>query len=241
MAVTYYAPDEHPDGFVGFHVTAEFGDNFYQRHFSTYSAKEQSDADVYFLFRRLEAELQNLEWERDSLHYHYERFVSENAPNTQPERGVGVHGITAAFVRRGRGQWRACFKVDRFHSGIALRQPAQLFSFSEPYSQVWEEAVVFWAQEHGVYASDMDRLLESPPDPEQFKRLRRQMNEREGCDIPVEALSPVFAEQRSKLSRQRAVLKAKGMKLQVGLPSPLNKDIQEEMAAWFESVTRSDN
>lgn len=239
MAVTYFAPDEHPDGFVGFHVTAEVGDSFYQRHFNTYSATEQSDTDVYFLYRRLEAELQSLEWERDSLHYHYERFVSENAPNTQPERGVGVHGITAAFARRGRGPWRACFKVDRFHSGTAPRQPARLFTFSEPYSQVWEEAVAFWAQEHGVYANDMDRLLESPPDPEQFKHLRRQMNEREGCDIPVEALSPVFAEQRSVIARQRAALKAKEMKLQVGLPSPLNKDIQMEMAAWFESVTRN--
>lgn len=240
MAVSYCGPGEHPGGFVGFRVTAGFGGNFYQRYFSTYSATEQSDADAYFLFRRLEAELQNLEWQRDSLQHRYERFVTENHSATHPERGVGVHGITATFSRCSRSSWRPCFRVARCENGEASRQSAKVFTFSRPYSQVWEEAVRCWAQEHGVRAVDLDRVLKNPPDSEQFKRLRRQMNEHEGYDIPVEALSAVFAEQRDQLARQRAESKAKEMKLHVGGPSPVNIDIQAEMAAWFESVTRSD-
>lgn len=67
------------------------------------------------------------------------------------------------------------------------------------------------------------------------------MNEHERHDIPVEALSPVFAEQRSKIAKQRAVLKATEMKLHLGMPSAPDKDIQAEMAAWFESVSRADS
>jgi hypothetical protein len=239
MAVTYYGPGEHPAGFVGFHVTAEFNGDL-QRLFGTSSAEVQEDADVLFLARRLEAQLQDLEWQRDSLQYRYERFVTESHPNTRPERGVGVHGITVAFHRQGRGSWRACFKVARYQDAEAPRQPAKVFTFSKPYSDVWEEVVGFWAEEHGVRSADRQRVLDSPPDPEQFKRLRRQMNEHEGYDVPVEALSPVFAEQRSLLAKQRAELKAKEMKLHVGVPSPVSTDIQAEMAAWFESVTRND-
>lgn len=240
MAVIYYGPGEHPAGFIGFRVTAGFNGDFYQRYFSTLAAEKQADEDVYFLSRRLESELQDLEWQRDSLLYRYERFVTANHANTQPERGVGVHGITAAFNRQGRSRWQACFKVARSQRGEASRQPAKVFTFSNPYSKVWEEAVTFWAEEHGVRSTDLERVLKNSPDPEQFKRLRRQMNEEQGYDIPVEALSPVFAEQRHMLAQQRAVLKAKEMKLHVGVPSPLKTDIQAEMAAWFESVTRAD-
>ncbi|WP_193076017.1 hypothetical protein [Pseudomonas sp. FME51] len=240
MAVTYYGPGEHPTGFVGFCVTTGLGGDFCQHHYSTLAAMEQTDEDVIFLSRRLEAELRELEWQRDSLQHRYERFVTEDPANTRPERGVGVHGITTAFTRQGRGNWWPCFKVARFQKEGAARQYARVFVFSKPYSEVWEETVMFWAQEHGIRAPDLSRVLNSPPDPEQFKRLRRQMNEEEGYDIPVDALSPVFAEQRSKLARQRAVLKVKEMKLQVGVPTPLNKDIQVEMAAWFASITRSD-
>jgi hypothetical protein len=240
MAVTYYGPGEHPAGFIGFRVTTGFNGDFYQRYFSTSAAVQQADEDVIFLSRRLEAELQDLEWQRDSLQYRYQRFVSEDQSNTLPERGVGVHGITAAFVRQGRGPWRACFKVAKSQAATASRQSSKTFPFSRPFSEVWEEVVEFWAEEHGVCSADRQRVLDSPPDPDQFKRLRRQMNEHEGYDVPVEALSPVFAEQRSLLAKQRAELKAKEMKLHIGVPSPVSTDIQAEMAAWFESVTRAD-
>lgn len=239
MATTYYGLGEHPTGFVGFNVAVEVAGELQLRHFSTQTARVQAEECVIFLQRRLLAKLQELEWQRDNLQHRYQRFVSENQANTPLERGVGVHSISAAFARRGRGQWRACFKVERFHSGASSRQPARLFPFTGSFSEVCEEALVFWAEEHGVCSDDTRRVLNNPPDPEQFKRLRRQMNEHEGYDIPVEALSPVFAEQRSQLAMQRSELKVKEMKRPVGVTSSINTDIQAEMAAWFESVTGS--
>ncbi|WP_146114570.1 hypothetical protein [Pseudomonas sp. MYb185] len=131
MAVTYYGPGEHPVGFIGFRVTAGFNGDFHQRYFSTSAAAQQADEDVIFLSRRLEAELQDLEWRRDSLQYRYQRFVSEDHSNTLPERGVGVHGITAAFVRRGRGalasllqggQVSSCNSLSPIIKGISILQ-----------------------------------------------------------------------------------------------------------------------
>lgn len=109
MVVIYYEPDKHPAGFIGFRVTTSINGQFLQRYFSTRAATEQSDADTLFLYRRLEAELQYLEWQRESLLHRYHQFVTESHPNTRPERGVGVHGLTAAFMHQGKSNWQACF------------------------------------------------------------------------------------------------------------------------------------
>lgn len=241
MAVIYYGPDKHPAGFVGFRVTTGYNGNFLQRYFNTSAATKQSNTDALFLYRRLEAELQYLEWQRESLLHRYHRFVTENHPNTRPERGVGVHGLTAAFIRQGKRGWQPCFKVSRFHNRDNPRQPAKMFTFSKLYSEVWEDTVSFWAEEHDVREADKIRVLNNAPEPYQFKRLRRQMNEKEGSKIPVEALSPAFAEQRSNLAKERAMLKAKEMKLHAGMPSTFNQDIQTEMAAWFENIAPSEH
>ncbi len=184
--------------------------------------------------------VQYLEWQRESLLHRYHQFVTENHPNIRPERGVGVHGLTTVFMRQGKSNWQPCFRVTRYYDGNTPRPPAKVFTFSKPFSEVWSDAVAFWAEEHGIRAEDTSRLLRNAPDPDQLKRLRRQMNAHEGHDIPVEALSPVSAEQRSKLAKERAVLKAAEMKLHVGMPATPDKDTQAEMAAWFASVSRPD-
>ena len=60
------------------------------------------------------------------------------------------------------------------------------------------------------------------------------MNAHDGYEIPVEALSAVFAEQRAEIARKRSLQKAKEMKLAAGALNPPDAHIQAEMAAWFE-------
>lgn len=239
MSIKFYMPGEHPAGFVGFRVNIAYGNRYLQSYFSTSAAESQSDADPYFLYRRLEAEIQEKTWKLESLLYQYRRFVSQNHPNTKPERGVGVHGITAAFTMHGT-HWQPGFIVSVKQDGAGSRRPAKRFTFlHQPYSQAWRDAVTCWAEEHDIAAEDAERVLSNQPDPEQFKRLRRQINEREGGHIPVAALSPVFAEQRNELARRRALRKAERMKLNVGAPAGSNcQDIQADMAAWFEEMTK---
>lgn len=235
MGVKYYGPGEHPAGFVGYRVTVAFSDNYNQRYFSTIPAKQQSDDDMYFRYQRLQAEKQNLEWQLESMAYQYNRYVNENHPTTKPERGVGVHGITASFFLDRRKKWQAGFTVARDQNESGRRKPTKRFTFcTKPFSLVWSETVNFWADEHGIEDGDRERVLSSPPEPEQFKRLRRHMNEHDGFKIPVEALSAVFAEQRERISQKRSLQRAEELKLGSGALVPPDDTLKSEMAAWFE-------
>lgn len=237
MAVRYYGEGEHKAGFLGFRASSGTGE---QRYFSTRAAAVQDDSDSRFLFQRLSAEKQDAEWRLESLRLRYQRFVTTEHSGTKPCRGVGVQGITAAFFRDGPDNWTPGFVVSRFRDGET--KPAKHFRMKRKlYSQVWQEVVEFWATEHGILDRDRIRLLESAPGPEQFKLLRRQMNEHEGYDIPVSALSPAFAEQRSEIEQQRALRNAQKMGLNKpsGLPAPPSEDLQAEVAAWFEQYQRA--
>lgn len=235
MGVKLYKAGEHPGGFIGFRVTVAYSDKYHQRYFSTAAAKDQSDDDVYFRYQRLSAEKQDMEWQLESLLYQYRRYVTENHPTTKPERGVGVHGITASFFLDRRKTWQAGFTVARDQNEYGRRKPTRRFTFcTKPFSQVWRDAVNFWADEHAIEDADRERVLNSPPEPEQFKKLRRYMNEHDGFEIPVKALSAVFAEQRDQLSQKRYLQRAKELKLDAGALTPPDDRIQAEMAAWFD-------
>jgi len=241
MGVKFYGPGDHPAGFIGFRVTLAFNDNYNQTYFSTNPAEQQSDEDRYFYYRRLQAEKQNLEWQLESLRYQYHRFVHQNHPTTKPERGVGVHGITASFFRDRRGTWQAGFTVARDQHEDGRRKPTKRFTFcTKPFSQVWLEAANVWADEHEIVPVDRERVVKTSPEPEQFKRLRRQMNEHDGFDIPVGALSAVFAEQREQINQKRSIQRAKelklgmGMGMGMGIMMPPDGGAQAEMAAWFD-------
>jgi len=241
MGVKYYDSGEHPSGFIGFRVTVAFDDDYRQKYFSTVAASQQNDSDIFYRYQRLRAEKQNLEWQMESILYQYHRFVTEDHPTTKPERGVGVHGITANFIQDRRGKWQAVFLVARDQEAFQKRRRSKEFTFrSNPYSEVWQQVVDFWAQEHNILAEDKARVLHSPPAPEQFKRLRRLLNAEQGWDIPVEALSPVFREQREKIARERALQRAKDLRLDAGAMKPVQDDIQAEMTEWFQSMTEKE-
>jgi hypothetical protein len=104
-----------------------------------------------------------------------------------------------------------------------------------PYSKAWRLAVDLWAEENSILPEDHERVLKSVPDPEQFKRLRRQMNEREGCDVPVECLRPVFKEQRETLALSRLNERARELDLSKA-PSPQQpvESAADDILSWFE-------
>lgn len=230
MSITYYGPGDHASGFIGFRVTRAFNGNYLQAYFSTLPAGSQSDDDSYFRYQHLRARHQDLAWEVESLWYQYRQFVTQSRGNTRPERGLGVHGITALFARGYGGKWEPCFSVSR------PKQPGKRFMLCHyPYSEAWREAVTLWADEYQILEEDRDRVLKNPPDPEQFKRLRRQMNDHEGHNIPVEALGPVFKEQRERIAQMRLRERARHL---APLSRPATQESREkteaEMLAWFE-------
>lgn len=230
MAIRYYQPGEHGSGFVGFRVTVFFNRDYRQKYFSTKPAKVQDESDPYVRYQKLKAQLQEAEWQAESVLYQYQIYVTQDHPTTGLHRGVGCHGIICCFFRNRRGNWDAAFQVQK-RSG----RPRRFTFATTPFSKVWERAVTFWGQEQEIEQEDVQRLLRSPPEPSQFKLLRRSMNERLKNEIPVEALSPVFAEQRDRIVREKTLEKASSMKLTDGLNAPNLESLEEDMMAWFEA------
>lgn len=230
MGIKYYGPGEHAMGFVGFRVSVAFGGNHLQDYFSTKETKQQSEDDREFKRQHLLAQIKEAEWQAESALFQYNRFVNEDHPTTKPERGLGVHGLTCVFFLDRRKKWQAGFSIARTGN-----PPLRITFRTRPFSEAWRDSVDVWARENEILDEDKQRLLDNPPEPQQFIRLRRYMNEHDGFDIPVEALSPVFVEQRAELARRRALVQAQDLEIEKGAMAPLSKELQSEMTAWFES------
>jgi len=233
MSVIYYGPGKHSSGFVGFRVAHSPTEGFKPECFSTSHLHKQSDHDVRFKYLRLKAEYHDAAWEAETLIRQYRRFVSESDPLTGSDCGVGVHGMTASFVLDRQKKWQACFLVSASTAGAHRREPRAFTFQTRLFSQAWSEAVEFWAKEHEILAEDSARVLASSPAPEQFKRLRRSLNDQEKSDIPIETLSPVFEEQRALLAQKRRE-KATPVRSPTPTQSPDTDPLQSEMAAWFQ-------
>ncbi|WP_139339081.1 hypothetical protein [Marinobacter lutaoensis] len=236
MGIKEYGPGDHDAGFIGFRVTFCFDGEYRQAYFSTVRAKYQDDRCLYFKRQRLRAELQDAEWAAESALYQYRRFVTENSSNTKPFRGVGVHGITLGFHRpSGTSKWTPHIAVSR------PGRPSVRKTFKKGYfSAIWAQCVELWATEYGVLEGDRQRVLNNPPNPTQFKDLRRHMNEVEGHDIPASALSDVFREQRDQLKATRILKPTTRKPALADHFAPQDSDrqradtLEAEMATWFE-------
>lgn len=241
MGIKYYGPSDHPAGFVGFRVSLGFGGKHLESYNSTSVAKFQDERDPYFKLQSLRAQVQLLEWEMESILYQYQRFVSTNRSNTKPERGVGVNGITAIFFQAKRANEKRVWKPG-FNVSVA-GQPGVRFSFEKYlYSDAWENAVRLWGSTNNILQDDIDRVLRNRPDPQQFKRLRRVMND-DGMDIPVEALRSVFREQKQKMKAEKFLTQQAHRSHHPGVEQsrkPVSpREIEANMREWFESEKRS--
>jgi|GEM_PF-369810 len=234
MALKYYGPGEHPAGFMGFRVAVSFAGEYRQTYFSTRHVNEQDESNPFFRRISLQARIQEASWQADSLYYQYRRFVTSNHSSTKEGRGVGVHGITAGFFLDRRKKWEAAFSVQR-----ANGTPARFSFRTQPFGEVWRRAVDLWADEHEILVEDRQRIKHDAPDPHQFTELRRVMNEKEGVDIPIEALHPVFKEQRDEIASARSRAKARNISIGQPAKQPVSEDIQAEVLEWFESQRRS--
>lgn len=240
MGVKLYKAGDHPTGWLGFRVTRAFGGRYHQKYFSTRKAEMQNASDPLFREQERRAKALDHQWELESREYQYRLFVTQDHKTTKPYRGVGAHGITLTFFINRRGNWRAAFRVNHQKRQNDGSFDAYRVTFdTQPYSEAWRKAVTLWAEENDIRPPDAQRLLESPPAPSQFKDLRRHMNEHDGFDIPVSALSSVFREQREQLENKRLLQTAEHQ----GKLSPppkitsVDTELVIDMERWFTEET----
>ena len=75
---------------------------------------------------------------------------------------------------------------------------------NQPLSNAWDRAIRLWGEAFGIRQKDIVAKRQTPPTPEQFKRLRKHMNEEESASLGVGVLHHVYAEQRAELERQKS-------------------------------------
>lgn len=236
MAIYFYDKGDHPTGFIGFRVSVSINAQVHQRYFPVTNTDPTSRE---YKVQRLHACYQQRWWLQQSIETEYQQIVTTSSPKTPPEKALGVHGLTISFyfpyhnrddakpvfrVNQQSGKGDAVFRIDR-----------------KGYTGAWQAAVSRWAHRYHVQEADYQRILVNPPEPQRFKHLRRFENQHNGRDIPVEALEPVFREQRERLQRQRAAQRFSQEQLAPpGKPSAnmSSQSLAESMASWFsEEVT----
>lgn len=136
----------------------------------------------------------------------YLDFIGKDHPATLPYRGVGFHGITLGIGRGKSAAQETCY------FSVNKRGAATKFYIDEraSLSQAWEQAVQHWGEVFDIRPKDIAKKLEQVPSPDQFKLLRKQLNNHEGCDYQASVLHHVYAEQRSELEKHKAMKTTRG-------------------------------
>lgn len=201
MAINFYDVGELSSGFAGWRVAGVIRQKRYQKYFSLKNPLPNVPDTVWRDYQSLRARYYEAKMLARSAACQYIDFISSTHPTTLPGRGLGFQGMTLAIVQSpGTEQYRCQFVVNR-------RAQTQRFSITDTQTldQAWNGAMDAWENLNDVRPKDVVRLRRTKrPAPEAFKALRRQMNEHEGHNIPVDALHYVFADQREALQRRKA-------------------------------------
>ena len=206
MSISFFEKGELSSGFHGWRVVATIRGKRYQKYFSLKRPNTRITEDLWFRYQETRARYYDARYQARSAAIQYIDFVSKDHPATRPCRGVGFHGITLGIGTGKSTAHETCyFSVNK--RGAAIK-----FYIDEraSLSQAWDQAVAYWGEVFDVRQKDVRKKVTQVPSPDQFKALRKQLNEQEGYDYPVSVLHHVYAEQRNLLERRKARESTKG-------------------------------
>lgn len=204
MAISFYGKGELSSGFHGWRVVVTIRGKRHQKYFSLRRPNHHIPRELWNQYQETRARYYEARWLARSAAVQYIDFISTDHPTTRPHRGVGFQGITLGI---GTGKHTA---QEQCYFSVNKRGAASRFYIDERSSltNAWEDAVTHWGDVFDVRPKDIEERLRKVPSPEQFKALRKHMNQVEGEDLPASVLHHVFAEKRAELEKQKAKQKA---------------------------------
>ncbi len=200
MAISYYERGELSSGFYGWRVVVTIRGKRYQKYFSLNRPNTHIPQELWYRYQETSARYYEARYLARSAAVQYLDFINTNHPTTRPYRGVGFHGVTLG-IGIGRNTAReVCY------FGVNKRGAATKFFIDEQstLTQAWERTVNHWGQVYEIRSKDVAKKQRLIPSPDQFKELRKYMNDHEGHDFPASVLHYVYAEQRNQLEKQKA-------------------------------------
>ena len=206
MAISFYEKDELSSGFYGWRVVATIRGKRYQKYISLNRRNTRVPQELWHKYQETKARYYEARYAMRSAAIQYLDFITKDHPNTRAYRGVGMHGITLGIgADRGRASETCYFSVNK-------RGAATKFYIDDrtPLSKAWEQAVSYWGEVHEIRSKDVAKKLKLVPTPDQFKELRKQLNDQEGHDFSASVLHHVYAEQRNQLEKRKALENTNG-------------------------------
>jgi hypothetical protein len=200
MAIQFYDKGELSSGFYGWRVAATIRGKRYQKYFSLRRPSEAISREFWHRYQKTRAEYYEARWAMRAAAVKYLDFIRTEHPRVKPFRGVGFQGITLGIGTIGVGQTEQCYcQVNAPGNPIRIA-----ITEHQTLSKAWDEAVTLWGESFGIRQKDIDAKRQNPPTPEQFKQLRKHMNDEESASLGVSVLHHVYAEQRAEMERQKS-------------------------------------
>ena len=221
MAISFYEKGELTSSFHGWRVVATIRGKRYQKYFSLKRPNTRITEELWYQYQETRARYFEARYMARSAAIQYLDFIGKDHPATLPYRCVGFHGITLGIGSGKSATQETCY------FSVNKRGAAKKFYIDEraSLSQAWEQAVKHWGKVFDIRPKDIAKKLEQVPIPDQFKSLRKQLNDNDGCDYQASVLHHVYAEQRSQLQKHKAKTTTRGK---------LNEDDLLEMYANLE-------
>ena len=200
MAISYFANGELSSGFHGWRVVVTIRGKRYQKYFSLRQPNSLVPEDLWYRYQYTRAQYYEARWMARSAAMQYLDFIQADHPTTRPYRGVGFRGITLGIGAGKSAASEFCyFSVNRRGDATKYYIDGQ-----RTLTQAWEEAVRHWGRVYDIRPKDIEKKLVAVPSPDQFKSLRKQLNEKESCNLPPSVLHHVYAERRRDLEQAKA-------------------------------------
>ena len=200
MAIQFYDKGELSSGFYGWRVAATIRGKRYQKYFSLRRPSDAVPETLWHRYQKTRAEYYEARWAMRAAAVQYLDFIRTEHPRVKPYRGVGFQGMTLGIGTIGGNQTEQCyFQVN------APGNPMRIaITEKQTLSKAWDRAVRLWGEAFGIRQKDIEAKRQTPPTPEQFKRLRKHMNEEEHASLGVGVLHHVYAEQRAEIERKKS-------------------------------------
>lgn len=229
MAIQYYDKDELSSGFHGWRVVVTIRGKRYQKYLSLRPPSDNVPQELWNRYQKTRAEYYDARWSMRAAAVKYLDFIRTEHARTKPYRGVGFQGITLGIGTIGGGQAEQCY----FQVNVPGNPVRIAITEQQTLSRAWNEAVTLWGDVFEIRPGDIEEKRQTPPTPEQFKLLRKHMNDEQKASLGVGVLHHVYAEQRAELERNKSRSRLKDKPVEkdelLDVHSRLEREISEYM------------
>lgn len=229
MAIHFYDEGELSSGFYGWRVAAMIRGKRYQKYLSLRRPSDNVPQELWHRYQKTRAEYYDTRWSMRAAAVKYLDFIRTEHARTKPYRGVGFQGITLGIGTIGGGQTEQCY----FQVNVPGNPVRIAITEHQTLSQAWGKALSLWGEAFQIRHKDIETRRQNPPTPEQFKQLRKHMNDEQKASLGVGVLHHVYAEQRAELERNKSRSRLKDQPVEkdelLDVHSRLEREISEYM------------